>query len=116
MAEITDFQFGQGETFKVMIQLLNRSENNTPLDITNYSFAGQIRENYTTDELAATFSFEKIQPYESGSIFISLPASQTIGLTQRKYVYDINITSASAEPITRRILEGGITARPTVTR
>jgi hypothetical protein len=116
MADITDFQVGQGETFKILLQLKNRSNNNIPLDITNYTFAGQLRENYTTDEVAATFSFEKAIPYTSGSLFMKLDAEQTLPLTQRKYVYDVNITSGSTGPVVRRILEGGLTVRPTVTR
>ena len=116
MPDITDFQVGQGETFKILVQLQNRGSNNTPLDITNYAFTGQLRENYTTDEVAATFSFEKATPYTSGSLFIQLDPASTLQLTQRKYVYDINITSGSTTPIVRRILEGGLTVRPTVTR
>jgi hypothetical protein len=116
MADITDFQIGQGETFKILLQLKNRSNNNIPLDITNYTFTGQLRENYTTDEIAATLAFEKAIPYTSGSLFMKLDADQTLQLTQRKYVYDVNITSGSTGPVVRRILEGGLTVRPTVTR
>lgn len=113
MADITDFQIGQGETFKIMIQLQNRSDNNTPLDITDYTFTGQIRENYTTEEIAATLSFDKIAPFTSGSLFVQLTPEETEALNQRSYVYDIKIASGS---ISRRILEGGFTVRPAVTR
>jgi uncharacterized membrane protein len=116
MAEITDFQVGQGETFKLLIQLKNRSNNDIPLDITDYSFTGQVRENYTTDEVAANFVFEKITPYTSGSVYIKLTPEQTLQLTQRRYVYDININSGSIDSTVRRILEGGLAVRPTVTR
>lgn len=116
MADITDFQVGQGETFKIMVQLLNRSSNNVPLDITNYTLLGQVRENYTTEEIAATFKIDKLTPYNSGSIFIRLDPEDTINLTQRKYVYDVNLTSGSATTTVRRILEGGLTVRPAVTR
>lgn len=113
MADITDFQVGQGETFKVLVQLQDRSDGNIPIDITDYSFAGQIRENYSTDELAATFSFEKITPNTSGSVFVSLDSTSTNLLTERDYVYDVKITSGS---ISRRILEGRFVVRPAVTR
>lgn len=117
MADITDLQVGQGETFKILVQLLNRSNNNIPLDVTNYSFTGQLRENYTTEEVAATFSFEKVAPYASGSVYIKLSPDDTLTLTQRRYVYDINITSGSgATEVVRRILEGSLAVRPTVTR
>jgi len=113
MADITDFQIGQGETFKILIQLQNRSDANIPLDISDYTFAGQIRENYTTEEIAATFSFDKIEPFTSGSLFVQLTPEETEVLNQRSYVYDIKIESGS---VSRRILEGGFTVRPAVTR
>jgi hypothetical protein len=113
MIDLTDFEIGQGETFKIMIQLQNRSDSNVPLDISDYSFSGQVRENYTTDEIAATFTFEKINPPTSGSLFVQLTASETSVLTQRRYVYDIQFTDGAA---VRRILEGGFTVRPAVTR
>lgn len=116
MPDITDFQVGQGETFKLLIQLKNRSNNDIPLNITDYTFSGQVRENYTTEEVSATFSFEKISPYSSGSVYIKLTPDQTLQLTQRRYVYDINIVSGSIDTTVRRILEGGLAVRPTVTR
>ena len=116
MPDITDFQVGQGETFKLLVQLKNRTDNDTPLDITDYTFTGQVRENYTTDEVAAAFSFEKVLPYTSGSIYIRLSSDQTMTMNQRKYVYDVNISSGSIDSTVRRILEGGLTVRPTVTR
>jgi hypothetical protein len=116
MADITDFEVGQGETFKILVQLLNRSENNTPIDITHHSFSGQVRQDYVTDEVAATFTIEKINPYSSGSIFIKLSPEDTATLGQRSYVYDVKFTSGSGDTIARRILEGGFTIRPAVTR
>ena len=55
MAEITTFNIGQGETFRVLTTVEN-VDTGTYMDITNYTFAGQVRENYTTDAVAATFT------------------------------------------------------------
>jgi hypothetical protein len=112
MAELTEFSIGQGETFKILITIQNNS-NSLPLSITDYTFTGQVRENYTTDEVAANFTFTKLAPNESGSLFIELTPEQTSLFTQRRYVYDINITSGS---VVRRILEGPFTVRPSATR
>lgn len=112
MAEITEFNIGQGETFKVLASVENVDEGGY-LDITNYSFEGQVRENYQTDDVAASFTVTKLAPYASGSFFIELTPTQTEALTQRKYVYDIKMTSGS---ITRRILEGYFVIRPAATR
>lgn len=112
MAELTELSIGQGETFKILITIQNNSSS-MPMDISDHEFTGQIRENYTTDEIAANFNFTKLQPYESGSLYIDLSPSQTLEFNQRRYVYDINMISGS---ITRRILEGPFTVRPTATR
>jgi hypothetical protein len=112
MAEITEFNIGQGETFKVLATVEN-SDTGGYLDITNYNFTGQVRENYTTDEIAAAFTITKLSPNISGSFYIELAPTDTINLNQRKYVYDINMTSGS---ITRRVLEGYFVVRPTSTR
>ena len=117
MADITDFDIGQGETFKILAHIYVEASSSIPLDITNYNFEGQLRENYTTDEIAAELNFYKILPYQSGSLFISLTTPQTSQLTQRMYVYDVVMVNNNRTPPTkRRILEGMFTIRPAVTR
>lgn len=115
MPELTELNVGQGETFKMLVTIAQDS-GSIPLDITNYNITGQIRENYTTDEVAATFTTNKIVPYASGSFTVSLSEDDTLNLTQRRYVYDIKISSGSGVSTTRRILEGPFTVRPAVTR
>jgi len=104
MAEITEFNIGQGETFKVLATVEN-ADTGGYLDITNYSFVGQVRENFTT--------ITKLSPQTSGSFYIELTPNDTSAFTQRKYVYDVKMTSGS---ITRRVLEGYFTVRPASTR
>lgn len=117
MADITDFDIGQGESFKILAHIFVEASSSIPLDITNYNFEGQLRENYTTDELAAEFNFQKVLPYQSGSVFIGLTAEQTSVLNQRMYVYDVvMINNNITPPSKRRILEGMFTIRPAVTR
>lgn len=115
MADLTNFNIGQGESFKIQVDVVIDS-GSLPLDLTDWQFSGMVRENYSTDLVAANFTIDKLLPYTSGSIFIQLPAASTIDLTSRKYVYDINMTSGSISPTTRRILEGQITIRPAATR
>ena len=112
MAEITEFNIGQGETFKVLATVEN-ADTGGYLDITNYTFTGQVRENFTTEEVAASFTITKLSPATSGSFYIELTPSDTLNLTQRKYVYDVKMTSGS---ITRRVLEGYFVIRPASTR
>jgi hypothetical protein len=112
MAEITEFNIGQGETFKIAATIEN-IDNGGYLDITNYTFDGQVRENFNTDEVTATMTITKIAPFVSGTVFMELTPTQTLEFTQRKYVYDVKMTSGS---ISRRILEGYFVVRPAVTR
>jgi len=112
MAEITEFNIGQGETFKILATVEN-ADTGGYLDITDYSFQGQVRENFTTDEIAASFTITKLTPNNSGSFYIELTPADTSTFTQRKYVYDIKMTSGS---ITRRVLEGYFVVRPASTR
>ncbi len=116
MADITDFDIGQGETFKILAHIYTDTSGSVPIDITNYTFVGQMRENYTTTEVAATFNVEKILPYASGSIFVSLTPEQTDMLEQRTYVYDLLMITGSSGEVVRRLLEGAFTIRPAVTR
>lgn len=115
MAELTEFNIGQGETFRFAATIISDS-GSIPLNITDYTFTGQVRENYTTDEVTASFTITKLPPFNSGSVMIELTPAQTLTLNQRRYVYDINIASGSVSPIKRRILEGALTIRPTATR
>jgi len=112
MAEITEFNIGQGETFKIAATIEN-IDTGGYLDISDYTFDGQVRENFNTDELTATMTITKIAPFVSGTVFMELTPAQTLEFTQRKYVYDVKMTSGS---ISRRILEGYFVIRPAVTR
>jgi hypothetical protein len=115
MAMLTELNVGQGETFRILVTVSD-SGTDTPLNLQNYNITGQVRENYTTDEIAATFSTIKMSPNSSGSFILALTQEQTLQLDQRKYVYDVLLSSGSVTPTTRRILEGPFTVRPAVTR
>jgi len=117
MADITDFDIGQGDSFKILANIYAETSGSEFLDLTNYNLVGQIRENYTTEEIAAVFHIVKATPLESGSVFISLTPEQTNLLDQRTYVYDLLLIDGSkTPPYIRRLLEGSFTIRPAVTR
>ena len=117
MAELTNFSIGQGESFKIQVAITEETSGSVAFDITNYAFAGQVRENFTTDIVTADFVITPIVPYVSGNIYIQLTPSQTDTFVQRKYVYDVTMVSGSGVDIVdRRILEGHLTIRPAATR
>lgn len=116
MADITDFDIGQGETFKILVHIFTEVTSSVPLNIESCSFSGRVKENYTTEEVAADFTIIPLMPPTSGSLFVYLYPEDTATLTQRSYVYDIVMTNeAKNPPSVRRILEGALTIRPAVT-
>lgn len=114
MAELTEFNIGQGETFRVLLTITD-TDTGAPLNLSDYSLTGKVRENYSAARATTSLSLESAIPLNSGSVFVGLSASQTLALTQRKYVYDINLVK-TADSTVRRILEGYIVVRPTATR
>lgn len=112
MAEIVKLELKAGTTFERVLTLTDATRT-TPLNIENYTFVGRIRENHTTDTIAATFSIQKLMPYTLGTVVISLDAETTATLTQRKYVFDIAFTRNSLRPSTDVLMEGYVVVRQT---
>ena len=111
MAQSTNLTVGQGETFKILVSLTD--QNDTAINLTNYTFSGSIRETYSTEDVSTDFGFETISPADSGSFYVTLPPASSSLLTSQDYVYDILLVS---ESVVRRIVEGKFTVRPSVTR
>lgn len=90
-----DAQADFSRTFEV-------SENSTPIDISNYTFAAQVREHFHSDT-ATAFSTTIIDA-SLGLFNISLTDTQTAGLTPGKQYYDIVMTDAGGSKT--RLLQG----------
>jgi hypothetical protein len=116
MVTNTDFELGQGETFKILLHISTEGSGSGPINVDDFNFSGQLRENYTTSEIATEFEITKILPYNSGSIFVEIPSTESIKLNQRIYVYDLTMADETVPPNVRRLLEGKFTIRPMVTR
>lgn len=108
MARKTNIIIDQGTTFSnTAIPLYS---NNVVIDITGHTANGQIRKHYTsTNAISFTTTVNS-----NNSITFSLAANQTANVATGRYVYDINIISAS-NTITR-VIEGVATITPRVTR
>ena len=106
----TRLRVGQGETFTMSLQITNQ-DTNTPIDITDYTFSGQVRENFTTETISADFTIAKDIPFDSGSISVEIPSTTTAQLSSRYYVYEIDMIDASDPPIVNRLLEGEFIVR-----
>jgi len=119
MADITNFNIGQGESFRILVEVINETKISPsqsvvlPQDLNQVEFVGAMKESYSSTETATYFNFQKIEPFASGAVFISLTPEQTAALQNRKYVYNIDMVSGSV--IVRRLLEGSFNIRPSAT-
>jgi hypothetical protein len=120
MADITNFNIGQGESFKILVEIINETKIdaqtsiNIPQNLDEVEFVGSMKESYSAENVAAEFNIQKIIPFTSGAIFVSLTSEQTTALENRKYVYNIDMVVGSI--VVRRILEGSFMIRPSATR
>lgn len=78
------------------------SENSAPIDISNYTFAAQVREHFHSD--TATAFTTTIIDASLGLFNISLTDTQTADLTPGKQYYDIVMTDAAGSKT--RLLQG----------
>jgi hypothetical protein len=82
------------------------------INLSTYTVAGQLRKSYTATEFIP-FTIIVVNA-ALGKISIGLSNLVTDTLTANRYVYDVEMTSATSEK--HRILEGNITVSPNVTR
>lgn len=108
MARKTNIIIDQGATFSNTATPLY--SNGVAIDITGHTANGQIRKHYSSNS-AIAFS---TTVNSNSTITFSLTANQTANVNSGRYVYDINIISAS-NTITR-VIEGVATITPRVTR
>jgi len=112
----------QGEDFIIQLEL--RGEDNVPLDLTDHTFEGQIRNTASSDSIVASFTFEVLdQITDTGKVLVSLSASDTsdIPLPYSKsayrriaiFAYDIESEAYGRK---YRWLGGVLTISPEVTR
>lgn len=98
----------QGTTFRTTITL--NDEDGSPLDLTSYTAAGQIRKHYTS----SNFTEFGIDLSSEGVVTLNLDANTTAELSAGRYVYDVEMTNANGA--VTRIVEGIVTVTPQVTR
>ena len=109
MATKANIIIDQGTTFSTIINLTD--DNGDPIDLTGYTGDSEMRKHYTSSN---SQSFSVNLGGTSGTVTLSLTASQTANLTPGRYVYDVEVTSGSN--VVSRIVEGIVTVTPEVTR
>lgn len=120
MAANYNMSINQGEDF--IIKLLIKDDLGNAVNISSYTFDGQLREKYDSSSIAATFTFEFGQ--NTGEVFVKLsnqvtaaipcaPATNSNKRPQTEFIYDIEQTK---DGIKTRILQGIASVSPNVTR
>lgn len=99
----------QGTDFAAIIDLETTSS--TPYNLVGYTVAAQMRKNYSSST-ATTFACS--HNGADGQISITLTKTATGLLEPGRYLYDIEITSASGT--VTRVVEGTATVTPGMTR
>lgn len=106
-----ELSIDQGADFETAIDLV--SDDESPIDISEYVFSGQIRKSYYSANPTANLDIS-INTEVTGNVILSLDSSTTANIKPGRYVYDIFVTDTS-NTVTR-IVEGIVTVTPAVTR
>lgn len=108
------FVFEQGTTISRTVTWTG--PDGTPIDITGYSAAMQIRENYEspTTILSLASPADITVGGVDGVFVINVTAAVMTGLADGKYVYDFEVTSAGGT--VTRLLQGALIITPEVTK
>jgi hypothetical protein len=111
MANYQEIYVDQGSTFTAELTVQKDGVNFSDLD--EYTFEGHIRKQVnTTGSPVASFSFTQ-DSQTPHVVTISLTATQTALLSEKRYVYDVEATLGDN---IYRLIEGHITVSPNVTR
>ena len=111
MASYTDLYVDQGTDYCTTMDLAN--DDGTPINVTGYTFSGQIRKSYYSTNPAANLAIVVLDS-ANGNVSITMTSAVTANITPGRYVYDIKMTDTSN--VTIRIMEGIITVTPQVSR
>ena len=110
MASVNNLYIDQGASFSATVQVIGNDD--LPFNLNGYTPSAQIRRNYATNTVSATFT-STVEEAANGTLTLSLTASQTGNLKYGRYVYDVEIVSGNT---VLRPVEGIITVYPQVTR
>jgi hypothetical protein len=111
MAQKFNLTIDAGSVFKASVTIFDLK--NKPYDLEDYTIDGQIRRNYVTENVVATFDTTKNIDPLTGNFEISIDANTTATINAGSYVYDVIITK---DADIFRVLEGAVKVTPRVTR
>jgi len=114
-AAIYNATIDQGATFT--LEVIYKDSAGTPINLTGYTAALQIRQNYYDDTALVTLTSPSggiVITGATGTIDITMSSAQTASLDEGIYVYDLEIYAGGGN-ITR-LIQGQFTVSPEVTR
>lgn len=112
-AATTNLIIDQGATWNITFTYKNSA--GTPINLTGYTAALQLRTSYDAASAALSLSSGSgiVLGGTAGTIAVTATATQTGALTAGEYVYDLELTSSL---VVTRLVQGRITVTPQVTR
>tara|TARA_Y100001938_G_scaffold108939_1_gene148875 strand:- start:5193 stop:5534 length:342 start_codon:yes stop_codon:yes gene_type:complete len=108
---VSNLVINAGATFSQQFDLA-QSDDSSPLDLTGYTIAAQIRKHAGSSNSVA-FTATAMDAV-NGLVLISLTPVQTASLKTGRHVYDIVITDSAGDKT--RVVEGSVLVREGVTR
>ena len=109
MAIKSNLVVDQGSNFFVIITITDTSGN--LVDLTGFTASAQMRKHFTS---ATAISFTCETGGANGTISLALTSEETTAITAGRYVYDVEVTTAT--DVVSRVVEGIVTVTPNVTR
>jgi hypothetical protein len=113
-AGIYNFTMDQGSDWD--LNVLYQDSNGAAINLTGYTAAMQLRQNYNSDSAELTLTTSNggiVITGALGKLVLHATAAQTGGLDAGYYVYDLEISSGG---VVTRIIQGQITVAGEVTR
>lgn len=113
-AGIYNFTMDQGSNWN--LNVLYKDSNGAAINLTGYTAAMQLRQNYNSDDAVLTLTTSNggiVITGNLGKLVLSATATQTGALDAGYYVYDLEIASGG---VVTRLFQGQITVAGEVTR
>lgn len=84
-----DLEIFKGETFTLSIIL--KDSNEVPIDLTDYNVSGYLKYKYSDSNKLIDLNIQKVAPYTSGAVSLTLSSTGTEQLPVTLGFYDIEI-------------------------
>jgi hypothetical protein len=110
MSQLVNLVIDQGSDFVATLDI--EDSIGTPINLTPYTVRGQIRKTYTS---STAVSIGCVKTTNQGEVKLTLTATQTSGMRDGRYVYDIEIVHSTLGTVIR-VVEGQVTVTPRATR